>query len=180
MKASIRFNNPWIIGIQGVIMIIFGIAAIANPEITLKTITRFFGIMMLISGFFLLVLTKSRETELSDFWFYEGVVNIVIGLLFLFLPKFIVNIFVILIGLISLIIGIRNLWLLMRNKPNFMLLGLLRNAILVTFGLLFLFVPFEGAMAIINVIGFVALLYGLVTLVMAYKLWNANKSDKLN
>ncbi|PLX12748.1 MAG: hypothetical protein C0597_12605 [Marinilabiliales bacterium] len=177
MKASIRFNNPWIIGIQGIIMIIFGIAAIVNPEITLKAITRFFGVLLLISGVFLLILTKSPDNYLSDFWFYEGVANVIVGVLFILLPTFIANIFVILIGLISLIIGIRNLWLLLRNKPDFLLLGFIRNSILVAFGLLFLFVPFQGAMVIINVIGFVALLYGIVTIIMAYKLLQSNKSN---
>jgi uncharacterized membrane protein HdeD (DUF308 family) len=179
MKATMRFNNPWVIGIQGLVMIIFGIAAVVNPEITLKTITRFFGILLVISGLFLLVLTKSEKNDLSEFWFYEGVANIVVGLLFILIPKLIANIFVILVGLIALIIGVRNLWLLVKNKPEFFLLGLIRNAILVTFGLLFLFVPFQGAMVIVNIIGFVSLIYGLVTIIMAYRILKSNKSGSI-
>lgn len=106
MKTNIRFNNPWIIGIQGLIMIIFGVSAIVNPEITIKAITRFFGILLLISGVFLLVLTKSKSNDLPVFWFYEGLANIIIGLLFVLFPKFIANIFVFFIGVIALIIGI--------------------------------------------------------------------------
>ena len=180
MKSNIRFNNPWILGLQGVIMIIFGIAAIINPEITLKAITRFFGVILLISGVFLVVLIKLKSNDLPNFWLYEGVVNIVIGLLFLFFPAFVANIFVIIIGLIALIIGIRNLGLLIGNKSDFLLLGVIRNIILVAFGLLFLFVPFQGAMVIINVIGFIALLYGVVTAVIAYRLFQLNKSDVLD
>jgi len=175
MKASSRFNNPWIVGIQGLIMIIFGIAAIANPEITIKAVTRFFGVLLLISGVFLMFLVNSKSKNLPVFWLYEGVANIVIGLLFILFPAFIANIFVFFVGLIALIVGVRNLWLLVNNKPGFILLGLIRNAILVTFGLLFLFVPFEGAVVIINVIGFVALIYGGVTAVLAYKMLQQTK-----
>lgn len=172
MKSNLRFNNPWIIGIQGVIMIIFGLAAIVNPEITIKAITRFFGVLLLLSGVFLLFVTNSKTSSLPVFWMYEGVANIVIGLLFILFPAFIANIFVFFIGLLALIIGIRNLWFLVNNKPQFILLALIRNAILVTFGLLFLFVPFQGAVVIINLIGFVALIYGIVTVIMAYKLFH--------
>jgi len=177
MKASIRFNNPWLIGLQGIVMIIFGLAAVVNPEITLKTVIRFFGILLSITGIFLLILTKAKDSDLSEFWFYEGIANIIVGMLFIILPKLITNIFVILIGLVSLVIGVRNVWLIVKNKPYLMRFGLIRNAILIAFGLLFLFVPFQGAMVIVNIIGFVALIYGIVTLVMAYRLQNSTRQN---
>lgn len=170
-----RFNNPWFIGMIGLIMMIFGVAAIMNPEITLKTITRFFGVLLLLSGVFLLILSNSRKQNLPRFWFYEGVANIIVGLLFIVMPAFIANIFVILIGLISLIVGGRNLWLMVNNKPDFLLLGIIRNTILVILGLLFLFVPFEGAMVIINVLGIVSIIYGIITLYLTYKLFQLGK-----
>lgn len=171
MKTNVRFNNPWVVGIQGALMIIFGLAAIVNPEITITTITRFFGILLLLGGVFLIFLTNSNSNSLPVFWMYEGIANIVIGLVFIIFPKLIANIFVFFIGIIALIIGIRNLWILVKNKPQLVLLSLIRNAILVTFGLLFLFVPFQGAMVIVNVIGVVALIYGSVTVFMAYRLF---------
>lgn len=164
-------------GIIGLIMMVFGIAAIVNPEITLKAITRFFGILLFLSGVFLLILANSEKQKLPRFWFYEGLANIIVGLLFILIPALIANIFVILLGLISLIIGGRNLWLLINNKPDFLLLGILRNTILVIFGLLFLFVPFEGAMVIINLIGFVSVIYGAITLYLTYKLFKLNNSE---
>jgi uncharacterized membrane protein HdeD (DUF308 family) len=87
MKTTVRFNNPWIIGVQGFIMILFGMAAIVNPEITLNTITRFFGILMLVSGVFIIILAKSESENIPIFWFYEGIANVVMGLLFIVFPK---------------------------------------------------------------------------------------------
>lgn len=177
MKSQLRYNNPWIIGIQGAIMAIFGIAAIVNPEITLKTVTRFFGIIILMSGIFLVILTKSKSNNLPDFWFYEGIVNITIGLLFVLFPAFVTNIFIIIIGLFALIIGIKNLWVLLKTKQELLILGIIRNTILIGFGLLFLFVPFKGAQVIINIIGIFALFYGVITLYAAYKLFKSKTMD---
>jgi uncharacterized membrane protein HdeD (DUF308 family) len=177
MKTNLRFNNQWIIGIQGLIMIIFGIAALVNPEITLKTITRFFGIILLISGVFLVVLSKSESKNLPVFWLYEGVINIVIGLLFIFLPAFVANILVILIGLVSLIVGIRNLWFIINHKPEYMKIGIIRNLILIAFGFIFLFVPFKSAVVIVNLLGIVAIIYGLITLYYSYKLFGKTKVE---
>jgi uncharacterized membrane protein HdeD (DUF308 family) len=177
MKTNLRFNNPWVICTQGLIMIIFGIAAIVNPEITLKTITRFFGIILLISGVFLVVLSKSESKNLPVFWLYEGVINIVIGLLFIFLPAFVANILVILIGLVSLIVGIRNLWFIINHKPEYMKIGIIRNLILIAFGFIFLFVPFKSAVVIVNLLGIVAIIYGLITLYYSYKLFGKTKVE---
>lgn len=171
MKSEIRFNNPWLIAIQGLIMLTFGIAAIINPEITIKTVTRVFGILLVISGVFLLILKKSKD--LPEFWFYEGIANILIGLFFLIFPALVANIFVILIGIITLTIGLRNLWILYNNKPNLMNLAIVRNLILVAFGLLFLFVPFKSAVAFVNIIAVAAILYGIISLYIWYKSFKA-------
>lgn len=168
MKTYIRFGNPWVIGIQGLIMILFGLAALINPEVTLKTITRFFGIIVILSGVFLVILTKSKP-DIPEFWFYEGIANIVVGAIFVLFPAFITNIFIVLLGLAALIVGIRNLWFLINTKPNFLWLSIIRNIFLVSFGLLFLLVPFEGAKLVINIIGFTALVYGILTSILAYK-----------
>ncbi|MFO7827918.1 MAG: DUF308 domain-containing protein, partial [Bacteroidales bacterium] len=74
---NLRFTNPWFLGIQGTIMIIFGTIALVNPELTLKAIVQFFGLLLLIAGIFLVLITKSKYKEMPDFWFYEGIVNII-------------------------------------------------------------------------------------------------------
>jgi len=113
---------------------------------------------------------------LPVFWFYEGIANLIIGLLFVFLPAFVTNIFIVFIGLLTLIMGIRNVWFILKDKQGFLMTGLIRNIILIGFGLLFLFVPFKGAQVIINIIGIFALFYGIVTLYTAYKLFQSKKS----
>ncbi len=166
---NLRFNHPWFLVIQAAIMIIFGIIAIVNPEVTLKAIVQFFGILLLGVGLLLVIINKSKFREISDFWFYEGLANILIGLIFIIFPSFVVNLFVIILGIIALIFGIINLNFIIKNKPYLFWLSILRNLILVAFGLLFILVPFKGAAVIINVVGLVALFYGIITSIAAYK-----------
>jgi len=177
MKTYLQFYNPWIIGLYGLVMFIFGITAIVYSELTLGVIIRFFGILLLLSGVFYVILTKFKQNELPGYWLYEGLVHIGIGILFIIIPTLVANIFVILIGLLSLIIGLKNLWFLIKNKPQFMKLTLVRNLILVILGLLFIFVPFKSAVVIINVIGLSAIFYGVVTLFTAYKLFGLKKEQ---
>ena len=175
---NIRLNKYWIIGIQGLIMLFFGIAALANPEVTLLTITRFFGAILLLSGIILLILTKTKESKLSEFWFYEGIANIIIGFIFLILPALVTNIFIIILGLSALIVGVRNLWITLKDKAKLFSINIIRNSVLIAFGLLFLFVPFESAKVIIKITGLVALLYGILTLYVAYKYYQMEDLQK--
>jgi len=170
MKTNFQLNNPWIIGLYGLVMFLLGIGSIIYSNSTLTLITRFFGILLLLNGIFNVILSKLKSDSVPNYWIYEGFVYIAIGLLFIIMPKVVANIFVILIGLLSLIIGIKNIWLLTKNKPDFIKLNLSRNLILVALGLLLMFVPFNSAVVIITVIGSVATIYGAVTLFTAYKL----------
>lgn len=175
---KIRFTDPWIVGVQGLILIILGMAALVNPEVTLITITRFFGIILLLSGLFLVISAKNKLKEYSEFWFYEGIVNIIVGFIFLVFPTLVTNIFVIVLGIAALIVGVRNLWITIRNKTRFLVVKVVRNIVLVIFGLLFVFVPFESAKLIINITGFVALLYGFLTMFIAYKYYHLNDVEE--
>ncbi|MEE4197201.1 MAG: DUF308 domain-containing protein [Bacteroidales bacterium] len=172
---NLRFTNPWFLSAQGIFMIVLGLIALINPELTLKAIVQFLGVLFILAGIFLVLATKTEHFKGAGFWFYEGVVNLLIGLLLLIFPSFVVNLFVIILGIIALIIGMVNLNFVIKIKPDFFWLAIVRNIILIVFGLLFLFVPFQGAVVIINIIGFVALFYGILTSIAAYKFFKSNQ-----
>lgn len=174
---NLRFTNPWFLSSQGIVMVVLGLIALINPELTLKAIIQFIGILFLVAGIFLIILNKKGVYNRSDFWFYEGILNSIIGLLFLIFPSFVVNLFVVILGIIALVMGIINLNFILKIRPHYFWLSLLRNVILILFGLLFLFVPFQGAVVIVNIIGFVSLFYGIISLLTAYKFYQLNKSD---
>lgn len=175
---NINFQNPLIIGVQGLVMIFLGTIALFNPEVALKVIIRFFGVVLLLIGIILIIITKNKSKELSEFWVYEGITNIVIGFIFLIFPTLVTNIFIIVLGLSTFIVGLRNLWIVLSYKTAFFGINIVRNIVLITFGLLFLFVPFKSAKLIINIIGFIALLYGILTIFIAYKYYQLENLEE--
>jgi len=106
----------------------------------------------------------------TTFWFYFGVINVVIGLVFIINPQFIVSFFFILVGLIALISGTLNMWRQIQYKEAYKTAALLKNGVAVLFGLLILVYPFEGAEAATIVTGIFAVIYGVSALIAALRL----------
>jgi uncharacterized membrane protein HdeD (DUF308 family) len=158
--------------IQGILVLLFGILALSNPETAIKLLIRFFGVMITITGISLIVLNrhKSEENVATTFWFYFGVINVVIGLVFIINPKFIASFFFILIGLIALISGVINLWRQVQFNESYKSMAFIKNGIAVLFGLLILLYPFEGAEAATIVTGIFAVIYGISALIASLKM----------
>jgi uncharacterized membrane protein HdeD (DUF308 family) len=171
-KYNILFSNPRVTLIQGILILLFGILALSNPEAAIKILIRFFGAMIAITGISLIVLNRrnTEETVATSFWFYFGVINVVIGCVFIINPKFIVSFFFILIGLVALISGVLNLWRQVQFNESYKSPAFIKNAIAVLFGLLILLYPFEGAEAATIVTGIFALIYGVSALIASFKM----------
>ena len=165
------FSNPRVILIQGILILLFGILALSNPEMAVKLLIRFFGLIITATGLSLIVLNRSNTEQdpATSFWFYFGVINLVIGLIFIINPQFIVSFFFILVGLIALVSGVLNIWRQIQYKEGYKNPAFLKNAIAILFGLLILIYPFEGAEAAIIVTGIFAVIYGISALIAAFK-----------
>ena len=166
------FSNPRVILVQGVLILLFGILALSNPEMAVKLLIRFFGLMIAVTGISLVLLNRShREYDMaSAFWFYFGVVTGIIGLVFIINPGFVVSFFFILIGLIAFISGVLNLWRQIQYKIGYKTSAFFKNALAILFGLLILLDPFEGAEALTIVTGIFAVVYGISAIVTSFRL----------
>ncbi len=171
-RYKILFSNPRVILIQGILVLLFGILALSSPETAVKLLIRFFGIMIAITGISLIILNRhqTEENVATTFWFYFGVINVVIGLVFIINPKFIVSFFFILIGLIALISGVLNLWRQVQFNESYKSLAFIKNAVAALFGLLILLYPFEGAEAATIVTGVFAVIYGVSALIASFQM----------
>jgi len=166
------FSNPRVIFIQGILILLFGILALSNPEMAIKLLIRFFGLIITITGTAMIVLNRSKTEEniATTFWFYFGVINVIIGLVFIINPQFIVSFFFILVGLIALISGVLNLWHQFQYKTAYKNPALIKNGVAILFGLLILVYPFEGAEAATIVTGIFAIIYGISALIASLRL----------
>lgn len=174
---TVKRTNPWILLLQGLIILGFGIFILADPAVTLVVMTRLLGIIMLVAGAFLLFSANYRREKTNQLMLIEGVVNTGLGLIFTLFPDLLASLFVVLLGVITFLSGLINLWLLIRRRSRITSAPFLRNSLVLLFGILLLVNPMQGQEAIAVIIGIFAVVFGIVSLYGSYNLFKINKAD---
>ena len=164
-------RNWWAIALRGLMSLLFGLLTILIPGVTLLTLVLLFGAYALVDGIF--NVTASFRSA-SHHWAFlvEGLIGIAAGVLTFAWPAittmallYLIGFWAILTGVLEIAAGIR----LRKSIANEWAL-LLMGAFSVLFGLVILFAPGTGALAIVLWIGVYALLFGLFLLVLAVRL----------
>lgn len=159
-------DNWWLFLLRGLAAIIFGALSLAWPGLTLVTLVLLYGAYALVDGAFALVAGVMGRVAVAPRWWLiiVGLAGIAAGIATFLLPGItaLVLLFLIagwaiasgvmqIIGAIQLRKEIDNEWLL-----------IIDGVLSVLFGALLFIMPGAGALALIWVIGFYALLYGVV------------------
>ncbi|MDF1571079.1 MAG: DUF308 domain-containing protein [Bacteroidales bacterium] len=164
-------TNPWVLVLQGVIMLAAGIFVLSDPEVTLVALTRLLGIIMLIAAGFLLFSSTYKREKTNQLLFIEGVINAGLGLVFTLFPALLANVFIVLLGVIAFLSGLINLWMLIRDRARITSAPFLRNSLVLLFGILLLVNPGQGREAVAVIIGVFAIIFGITSFYGVYKLW---------
>ncbi len=164
----------WAIALRGLVAVLFGLFTFFVPGITLIYLVFLFGVYALLDGGFSLI--ASIESP-SHHWalMLEGIVGILAGILTFIWPGitavvllYVIAFWAIFTGILELIAGVR----LRRAIANEWMLILMGVASLI-FGFLILMAPAAGALAIVIWIGAYALIFGIVSLILAFRLREA-------
>ena len=169
MNSEIQ-KNWWILLLRGFFAIIFGLLALFIPGLVLETLLLFFGILAIVSGVFLvfdgIFVKGDRIVKII-----EGLLWIVIGILVLLLPitsltviMFFIAFWAIVIGIFQIIMSIR-----LRKVIENEWLGILNGLFSFVFGILIMFNLLAGAEAIIMVFGIFAILFGITSIVLSFR-----------
>src|SRR6266851_3051994 len=144
-----------LLGLAGLAGIIFGIAALVWPGITLVILVALFGAFALVTGVFTLVAGLDFATERASHWVpmvFAGLAGIAIGVFTFFNPGitalalvFLIAAWAILIGIFEIVTGIEFTGQV-RGSWTLWLAGLLS----VAFGVLIAVIPGSGAVAVIT------------------------------
>jgi uncharacterized membrane protein HdeD (DUF308 family) len=167
-------NSWWIEALKGVLAIIIGVICLMNPSEALTAIAVFLGILAILAGLAIEINALSRKGSNWQFWIVEGIFNLVIGILLVSYPKAAINVLVILISLWIIAMGIIQVFTF-RNmkKAGYTSQVLIFTAILsLLIGILLLFNPFEGAKIVAIILGIYAVVYGVSSLFVAFRLIN--------
>jgi uncharacterized membrane protein HdeD (DUF308 family) len=176
-----RFKNWWFLAINGAIIIIFGLMFLFFTQETILTLIKYFGIILVAGGGFLLFLgiNNLRKDKDAALTLVEAIASIAIGLALLLFPQATVALFLMLIGIWAILLGIIQIVIIVNikgtiaNKNVHLINGLLTIGL----GILLLFNPFAWAVFMVKVIGALATIFGLLLLYFAFVLRSIKTSD---
>jgi uncharacterized membrane protein HdeD (DUF308 family) len=166
-------RNWWVLVVEGVLAIVFGILAFFVPAITLAALVLLFGAYAFIDGIFSIV-AAVRAQEGSPWWalVIRGVAGIGIGIVTILWPGitaiallFLIAAWAIITGVLEIVAAIR----LRRQISGEWLLALAGIASL-AFGILLLVSPGAGALAVVWIIGAYAIIFGALLIVLGLRL----------
>ena len=164
-------RNWWALALRGLMAVLFGLLTFFLPGITLGTLVLLFGVYALADGIFNVI---AFFPVLSHHWalLIEGLVGIVAGILTFAWPAitaivllYVIAFWAIFTGVFEVIAGIR-----LRNVITDDWLLLWVGVLSFLFGMLILFAPGVGALAVVLWIGAYAFIFGVSLLALAFRL----------
>lgn len=168
------------LGLRGLIAILFGALALAMPEITLLSFVALFAVYALVGGF-ISVFTGVRNKSQDDHWWLPvlwGLVSIGAGIMAVMHPSLSALILVLVIGANALVTGVLDLVAAVRLRKAIRgewLLGL-NGFVSIVFGILIFLFPGPGALALVWMIATYALITGGLLIGLAIRLRSLTKT----
>lgn len=178
MMKHILASNWDMFLLRGILAILFGIATLLMPGVTLVVLVVLFGGYALLDGIILSILAiKDRKTE-PNWWLMltTGLVSISAGVLTFAWPGITaVSLFYVIVGW-AIATGISEAFYAIRFRKEIEgeWLLVLDGILSVGFGILLAAQPVAGALTVLWLIGTYAIIYGMMMVVLAFRLRNLN------
>jgi uncharacterized membrane protein HdeD (DUF308 family) len=165
--------NWWALLLRGIASIIFGILAFIWPGVALLSLVFVFGAYAIIDGI-LSIIAGARSPKGGMWWMLilVGILGLAAGVVAFVLPGVTAFALVMLIAAWAFITGILEIAaaIQLRRQITGEWLMILGGAASVVFGVLLAINPGAGAMALVWIIGFYAILYGILLTVLGWRL----------
>ncbi len=173
------YRNWWLLTLKGALAILFGILLVSMPIGSLKLIVRWFGIIIALGGIFLIFGAFSHKEHNKKWsnWLFEGILDIIIGILILIFPELSIEVFVIIIAIWAIVVGFTQLFSAMstQNASRTRWLMLLNALIVIVFSIVLFINPFETAVALTYLAGIFAMIFGIFITLFSIQLKNVKK-----
>jgi len=168
--------NWWLLALRGLVAMLFGVLAFIWPGATLLTLVWLFGAFALVNGLLSLVLAAKAPKGYPRLGslILGGLLGILAGLLTFVMPGLTALGLLILIAVWAIVTGIMELMAAIRLRKviaNEWLL-ILAGIASVAFGAILLFRPAAGALVLIWWIGAWALIFGILLMILAFRMRN--------
>jgi uncharacterized membrane protein HdeD (DUF308 family) len=162
--------------VRGILAILFGIVTLVVPGITLVVLVALFAGYALVDGVVLSIIAIKARKINSDWWLMllTGLASIAAGVVTVVWPGITAATLFYLIVAWAIVTGILETIFAIRFRKEIEGEGLLvlDGVLSVAFGILLLAQPTAGALAVLWMIGIYAIAYGVMLVVLAFRLRN--------
>jgi uncharacterized membrane protein HdeD (DUF308 family) len=167
-------RNWWVVALRGVLAIIFGVLAIAWPGLTLLVLITLFGAYALVDGIFAVIAGIASYGRNERWWamLLEGIAGIILGVLTFLWPGTTALVLVYFIAAWALLTGILEIApaIRLRKEIEGEWMMVLSGILSIIFGLFLFVAPGAGALGLTVVIGAYALVFGILFIILAFRL----------
>jgi uncharacterized membrane protein HdeD (DUF308 family) len=165
----------WTLLVRGVIAVLFGLAALIWPGVTLRVLVLLFGFYAVVDGLLALaaVLVGGRLASGRRGWLIvEGVIGIAAGVFTFLWPGITTLVLLYLIAAWAIVTGLLEVAaaIVLRRELRGEWLLALAGVLSVAFGILLIVRPGEGAIAVVWAIGLYAVVFGVALLALGARL----------
>ena len=168
----------WLILLRGILAVIFGILALASPEIILITLLFYFGFVALFSGIFLLIEGIAVKDGDRGIHIAEGVISLLFGILCLANPEFVstfamyfIAFWAIIGGIIQIVYAVK-----LRKEIANEWMAIFNGVITLIFGILIFTNVFAGMLTLVMIFGIFALISGFLLIGLSFKVKGMGKA----
>jgi len=174
MLANILSRYWWMTLLRGIVAILFGFFVIAQPGISLMTLTMLFGAFVLLDGIGSLTSAFGGRTEHESWWIMLlwGLCGIAVGVMTFFSPGvtafallFYIAAWAIVTGVIELVAAFR----LRQEIEGEFWLGLL-GVLSIAFGVFMMVRPGAGILSLLWLIAAYAIAFGITLIALAFRM----------
>jgi uncharacterized membrane protein HdeD (DUF308 family) len=171
-------GNWWVLLLRGIAAVLFGFLAFVWPELTLAALVFLFGAYALVDGVTALFVGGRARA----WWMvFTGVLGVIAGVLTFIFPGITAFWLLILISSWAIVRGLFEIVTAMRLRKELtnewmLILG---GIISIIFGVLLVLNPAAGALAVVWLIGVFALVFGIMIIVLSFRMRRIAKAQAL-
>jgi uncharacterized membrane protein HdeD (DUF308 family) len=175
MLLSSLADNWWMLLLRGLAAIAFGILAFFWPGLTLMTLILLWGVYALWDGVFALGAAMfAKGDDMAPRWWLTlaGIISILAGVVTFFYPGMTALVLLMFIASWAIIIGLLQIWgaIEWRKLLDDAWLLALNGVLAVAFGAILFARPGAGAVALVWMIGWFAVVFGCLNVALSLRL----------
>lgn len=179
MNLSNGMQSWWTVLLRGIAAIVFGIIAVTWPGATLLVLIIAFGVWALVDGIVSIVVGVAARKEVEHWWvaLLGGIGGVILGVMTLTWPGLTAAVLLIFIAAWALVQGAFQVvaGIQYRKEITHSWLTAVIGVLSIIVGVVLLAAPISGALAIVWLLGVLAIVYGVLLAILSFMVRSANK-----